>query len=240
MHPRDPPAPAHSCFASGSCNVRAWRSGSKQIDNLSEIGVVAAQGARNAYGLKWWLAEGINEHGEVVVPDGVCAALKALAEQIDAFDEEIGAIDEEIGAAVKADERARRLTPIPGIGPVTASAIVSTVPDMRVFSNRREFAAFLGLTTRQRSSGGKERFGRTTKMGDRYLRKLLVVGATAVLRHAKGHSDALRRWARSMLEHKTVKYAFKLIAVALANKLARIVFALLRSGWVYDDRPAAA
>jgi transposase len=129
---------------------------------------------------------------------------------------------------------------IPGIGPVTASAIVSTIPDMSAFSTGREFEAFLGLAPRQHSSGGKKRLGRITKMGDCYLRKLLGVGATAVLFHAKGHGDALRRWARAMLERKMVKYAFKLTAGALANKLARIVFALLRSGGIYDDRPFSA
>lgn len=208
--------------------------------HLSEIGVVAAQGAQNVYGLKRLMAEGINDDGEVVVPEPVRAALKPLAAQIDAIDEALATIDAEIGAAVKADDRARRLMSIPGIGPVTASAIISTIPDMSAFSSGREFAAFLGLTPRQHSSGGKERLGRITKMGDRYLRKLLVVGATAALYHSKGHNDALRQWARAMLERKSVKYAFKLTAVALANKLARIVFAVLRSGGVYDDRPVAA
>ena len=77
-------------------------------------------------------------------------------------------------------------------------------------------------------------------MGDRYLRKLLVVGATTVLHHAIGHNDSLRRWARQMLERKGGRAGFKLTAVALANKLARIVFAILRSGEVYDDRPVVA
>ena len=131
---------------------------------------------------------------------------------------------------MKADERARRLMTIPGVGPLTASAIVSTVRDMSGFASGREFAAFLGLTPRQRSSGGKERLGRITKMGDRYLRKLLVVGACAVIRHRKGHNDALRRWVKALLERKSVAYKVKLTAVALANKLARVVFAILTRG----------
>ena len=129
---------------------------------------------------------------------------------------------------------------IPGVGPVTASAITATIQDMSAFASGREFAAFLGLTPRQRSTGGKERLGRITKMGDRYLRKLLVVGACATLRHRKGHNDALRRWASGMLERKTVKYKFKLTAVALANKVARIVYALMTRGGQYHGRPAAA
>jgi transposase len=130
---------------------------------------------------------------------------------------------------------------IPGVGPITATALAATVADVEVFASGREFAAFLGLTPRQHSSGGKERSGRISKMGDRYLRKLLVVGATSTLYRAAGHKDALRRWAAGLLERKGgIKYAFKLTAVALANKLARIVFAILRSGEVYDDRPVAA
>ena len=101
--------------------------------------------------------------------------------------------------------------------------------DASQFSGPREFAAFLGLTSRQNSSGGKQKLGRISKMGDRYLHKLLVVGAHAVLRHRLPHTDALRTWAKKLMETKP----FKLVAVALANKMARIVFALLRSGASY-------
>ncbi len=208
--------------------------------HLAEIGIVAAQGARNAYDLKRMLVDGADEHGEIVVPECVRASLRPLSEQIDALDASIGAIDEHIEAAVKADEKARRLMTIPGVGPITASAIVSTVPDTSGFSSGREFAAFLGLTPRQHSSGGKQRLGRITKMGDRYLRKLLVVGACAVIRHRAGHNDALRRWVKALLERKSVAYKVKLTAVALANKLARVVFAILTRDERYDDRPVAA
>jgi transposase len=129
---------------------------------------------------------------------------------------------------------------IPGVGPVTASALLATVQNFGAFSSGREFAAFLGLTPREHSSGGKPRLGRITKMGDRYLRKLLVVGACSALAARKGHNDALRRWASGLLERKTVQYKFKLTAVALANKLARIVYALATKGGHYDDRPVAA
>jgi transposase len=207
--------------------------------HLAEVGVVAAQGAQNAYGLKRMLETGHDENGEIVIAESVREALAPLAGQIDALDEAIETIDEEINAAVKADERARRLMTIPGIGPVTASAVLATVQDIGAFASGREFAAYLGLTPRQHSSGGQERLGRITKMGDRYLRKLLVVGACAALSHAKGHNDALRLWAKALLERKAVKYKFKLTAVALANKLARIVFALLATGGRYDDRPVA-
>ncbi len=208
--------------------------------NLAEIGVVAAQGVQHAYALKRVLADGCDENGEIVVPDCVREAFAPLVRQIDAIDEEIAAIDDEIAVRVKADATARRLITIPGVGPVTASAIVATVRDTGAFASGREFAAFLGLTPRQSSSGGKARLGRITKMGDRYLRKLLVVGACATLSHRQGHNDALRLWASSLLARKAVKYKFKLTAVALANKVARIVFAILTRGGEYDERPIAA
>ncbi len=208
--------------------------------HLGEIGVVAAQGAQNAYVLKRLLADGCNDDGEVIVPDCVCQALAPLVHQIEAIDAEIAAIDDEIKTLVKADETARRLMTIPGVGPITAQAIVATVREPGAFASGREFAAFLGLTPRQSSSGGKQRLGRITKMGDRYLRKLLVVGACATLCHRKGHDDALRAWADRLLARKTVKHKFKLTAVALANKVARIVFALMMRGGKYNELPSAA
>jgi transposase len=207
--------------------------------HLAEIGVVVPQGAQHAYGLKRTAADGFNENGEIVVPDCVRVALGPLVGQI-ALDQAIGAIDSELAASVKADETAKRLMTIPGVGPVTATAIVATIQDAGAFASGREFAAFLGLTPRQNSTGGKTRLGRITKMGDRYLRKPLVVGAYATLRHRRGHNDALRLWASGMLERKTVKYKFNLTAVALANKVARIVFVLMTRGGQYDDRPIAA
>ncbi len=173
--------------------------------------------------------------------EAVRAALAPLAKQIDALDEAIAAIDKQLETAAKADEKAKRLMTIPGIGPVIETAIAATVRDIEAFAGGRELAAFLGLTPRQHSTGGKQRSGGVSKMGDRYLRKLLVVGATTVLHHAAGCSDALRTWTKQTLKRKAAhKYAFKATAVALANKLARIVYAILRSGGTYDDRPVAA
>ncbi len=208
--------------------------------HLAEVGVVGAQGVQNAYLLKRLAAEGCDENGEIVVADCVRAALAPLVRQIDTLDEEIDLIDAEVEKLVESDDKARRLMTIPGVGPVTASALIATVQDIGAFASGREFAAFLGLTPRQRSSGGKAKLGRITKMGDHYLRKLLVVGACAVLGHRKGHNDALRVWADRLLERKDVKYKFKLVAVAVANKLARIVFALLTRGGVYAGQPVGA
>ena len=223
----------HPCRTTGRRHDRAR-------DVRNSFKATLDHGAPSRHDLKRLAADGFDDNGEIVVPDCVRAALRPLIGQIDALDEAIGAIDKELAASVKADETARRLMTIPGIGPVTASAIRATIQDMSAFASGREFSAFLGLTPRQSSSGGKERLGRITKMGDRYLRKLLVVGACATLRHRQGHNDALRRWASATLERKAVKYKFKLTAVALANKVARIVFALMTRGGQYDDRPVAA
>ena len=152
--------------------------------------------------MKRLLQEGPDAHGEVVIPEAVRTALLPLAFQIDALDAELARIDAEIEAAAMADERARLLMTIPGIGPLIASALLATVSDLSLFASSRDFAAFLGLVPRQHSSGGKERLGRISKMGDRTLRKLLVVGATSVLRTAAGHRDALRLWAAQLLQRK--------------------------------------
>ena len=160
------------------------------------------------------------------------AALAPLVRRLDRLDGEIGLADDAIKATAKADDSARRLMSIPGIGPVTASAIAASVQEVSSFSGSREFSAYLGLTPRQNSSGGKERLGRVSKMGNRYLRKLLVVGAHAVLYNRKGHPDGLRTWASKLMEIKP----FKLVAVALANKLARIAFAVMRDQTTYSAK----
>ena len=188
--------------------------------HLAEIGIIAAQGPKNTRELAALIAA-----GDAAVPALVRTALMPLVRQLEHLDAEIARTDHAIKDLAKADPMARRLTSVPGLGPVTASAIAASVQDIDSFSGPREFAAWLGLTPRQNSSGGKERLGRTSKMGNRYLRKLLVVGAHAVLYHRKGHVDALRLWACKLMETKP----FKLVAVALANKLARIAFAVMRS-----------
>lgn len=192
--------------------------------HLAEIGVIAARGSCNMRSLGALVHE-----GDPAIPEAVRASLRPLVDQIESLDEAIGAIDADIAAAAKADPVSSRLMTIPGIGPVTASALAATVGDPSSFSGPREFAAFLGLVPRQHSSGGKPRLGRITKMGNAYLRKLLVVGAHAVLHHQARHDDPLRQWARKLLATKP----FKLVAVALANKLARLAFALMRGNTRY-------
>ena len=193
--------------------------------HLAEIGIIAAQGACNMRSLGALIHE-----GQADIPDAVRQSLMPLVTQISQLDHAIRAIDADIADQAKADPAANRLMTIPGIGPITASALVASVGDPASFSGPREFAAFLGLVPRQHSSGGKERLGRITKMGNGYLRKLLVVGAHAVLVHQAKHNDPLRAWARKLLETKP----FKLVAVACANKLARMAFALMSQNTRYN------
>ena len=198
--------------------------------HLAEIGVIAAQGLRNAREL----AGLIQAEDDETIPACVRRALDPLVRQLHALDQEIACSDRTIAAMARDHETARRLMTIPGLGPVTASAIAASIQDFSVFSSPRAFAAFLGLTPRQTSSGGKERLGRVSKMGNRYLRRLLVVGAHAVLFHRKPHEDALRSWAKKLMQTKP----FKLVAVALANKMARIAFAIMRGKTSYSVDPA--
>jgi transposase len=192
--------------------------------HLAEVGVIAAQGTCNMRALAALITLG---HGDV--PEAVRASLAPCITQIDHLDKAIKMIDSEMAKAAQANPVANRLMTIPGIGPITASALAATVNDPSAFSGPREFAAFLGLVPRQNSSGGKARLGKITKMGNGYLRKLLVVGAHAVLHHQAKHQDPLRTWARKLLETKP----FKLVAVACANKLARMVFALMHQNTRY-------
>ena len=187
--------------------------------HLTEVGVIAAQGPRHAREL----AELIEACDETI-PFEVCEALAPLVVQLRNLDEAIARLDRTIAKLAQKDETARRLMSIPGFGPITASAMAATIQDTSSFAGPREFAAFLGLTPKQNSSGGKPKLGRISKMGNRNLRKLLVVGAHAVLFHRKPHTDPLRMWAKKLIEKKP----FKLVAVALANKMARIAFAILR------------
>ncbi len=123
--------------------------------------------------------------GDSAIPLCVRDALASIIRKLQALNDEIAVSDRAILEMVKTDANARRLMSVPGIGPITASAIAASVQDVGAFSGPREFAAFLGLAPRQNSSGGKERLGRVSKMGNRYLRKLLVVRAHAVLLHRK-------------------------------------------------------
>ena len=165
------------------------------------------------------------------LPADAFKALAGLTVQLSSAEREIGKLEARIMQWHRRDATSRRLVTILGIGPVTASAISASVPDASLFRSGRQFAARLGLTPRANSSGGKDRLTGITKQGDGYLRRLLVVGATAVLRYArKGNSG--RQWAMRLLERKRPK----VVAVALANKLARIAWGVLHSGRTFETR----
>jgi transposase len=191
--------------------------------HLAEYGIVSAQGAGGVR-----LAIQALHEGQESLPMLARFALHGLVSQLRSIEAEIEKIEAEILKWHRSNEASRRLATIPGIGPITASAIAASVPDASLFRSGRQFAAWLGLTPKSHSSGGTERQVGISKQGDGYLRRLLVIGATAVLRFAR-QSNASRAWAARLLERKRPKVA----AVALANKTARIAWALLARGTTY-------
>jgi transposase len=149
--------------------------------------------------------------------------------QLDALGTRIHDLERQLLAWHRQDEISRRLETIPGVGILTATALAASVPAPAVFRSGRQFAAFLGLTPRQNSSGGKDKLGRISKMADRYLRRLLVIGATSVIRRADTNPSATGAWVRSLLTHKSKR----LTTVAMANKTARIAWAVMARGETY-------
>ncbi len=190
---------------------RIWRA------HLAEFGLVATPGVANLV----QLADKAFE--DQALPSFAHRALEILIRRMAELTDEIATLDGELKAWHAKNEASRRLAAIPGIGVITATAIAATVTDPNQFRSGRQFAAWLGLTPQQQSTGGKTRSGGISKQGDRYLRRLLVVGATAVMRHAKRKPAPLTDPVNARLEKKP----FRLVSVALANKLARIAGAVL-------------
>jgi transposase len=160
------------------------------------------------------------------LPSRVAAALKDLLTHVRVLDERIGAYDRELQQHARSEPNAQRIQQLSGIGPITASAIVASVGAAREFRNGRQFAAWLGLTPRQYSSGGKTRLGHITRRGDPYLRTLLIMGARAVLQAAARHIDRLSRWALALKARR----GYHRTCVAIAAKNARILWVLLARG----------
>jgi transposase len=200
--------------------------------HLAEIGLVAATGID---GLKSLLAIVHDAEQSDALPTPMRQALQALVAQLAALQEQIGALEASINAQHRASDASRRLETIPGIGGIGATAIAATVTDPSAFKSGRELAAWIGLVPRQHSTGGKQKLGGISKQGDRYLRRLLVVGATAVIRHARAHPDK-HPWVMKLL----AKMPPKKVAVALANKTARIAWAILAKGGTYGKQGALA
>jgi error-prone DNA polymerase len=166
------------------------------------------------------------------LPRSAAQAIRELSDQCTSVSEAIETFEAEIVHHARSNEGARRLATIPGVGPVTASLLAATVSDMTVFASARHFAAWLGLVPRQNSTGGKSRLGRITKAGHSEIRRMLVLGATSMVFRAEKWNSALGAWTRSALRRRPVR----LVTVALANKIARIAWALMTRNDVY--RPA--
>jgi transposase len=192
--------------------------------HLSELGIIAAIGTTKVAGL----IEIVRDATDARLPEAARFALTAIADQIEALFAQIGKLEREIVAGAKCDEDMRRLATIPGVGPITAASIKALVPDPGGFKSGRHFAAWLGLTPRSHSSGGKERLGGISKMGNPELRSLLVLGASSVLRRVRGNEKA-PKWLSALLARRP----YKVVAVALANKTARVIWALLTKGGTY-------
>jgi len=200
--------------------------------HLTEFGEVVPQGAANAARLIT-----IVEDAAGGLPEDARATLLVLIETKMRLDDQIAKLNAEISRRAKENEVARRLMTIPGIGPLIATALVALAPPPETFRRGRDFAAWLGLVPRQHSTGGKQRLGATTKMGERSLRRLLIIGANSVI--IKQHVHPMARpgtWLAGMLSRKPPM----LVRVALANKMARIVWALMVKNEVYRDQAAAA
>ncbi len=198
--------------------------------HMAEFGLTAAIGREGLGKLIAVILDGADER--VTREARVC--LTMLVDQLRLVNVQILENDRLIRTNARATEAGRRLMEIPGVGPLLASAMVAAVADPEAFKTGRNLAAWIGLVPRQNSSGGKERLGGITKQGDRYLRQLLVVGALAVVRYAQ-RNGTRRPWLVQLLARRTPKVA----AVALANKNARMIWAIMTSGERYrEPQPA--
>jgi len=197
--------------------------------HAAELGVVAAKGAAQVQALLDKLA------ATEAIPAVARAMFAQMGAHIAALDQQVAALDADLAALHKATPVSQLLAEIPGVGPVTAITLALTI-EPGSFASGRHFAAWLGLTPKEHSTGGKHRLGRISKAGHERLRQLLVVGATAVIRHARSAGTSASAWPLQLLERKPRKLA----AVALANKMARIVWAMMARGEAYRRQPTAA
>lgn len=192
--------------------------------HMAEFGITAPQGIQRVPELVAALKDETTG-----IPQIAREALAAMVVQIENLTTSIKQMERRIVAWCRSNAAARRLATIPGVGPITASALAATITDPTLFRSGRHLAAWLGLVPRQHSTGGKTKLGRITKMGDRYLRKLLVVGMTAVIRSARRTKAPAFAWVNALLERRPAR----LVSVALANKAARIAWAILVRGETY-------
>ena len=200
--------------------------------HLAELGIVAPVGRRGVEELLRVVADGSDPR----LPEIARACLAALGAQLRTLKVQILEFDRRIMAWHRSSAASRRLDAIPGVGPALATALVASVADPKAFRSGRDFSAWIGLVPKQHSSGGKDKLGGISKQGDRYLRSLFTVGALAVIRYAKIHGTGRRPWLAALLARRPTKVA----AIALANKMARMAWAMMAKAEHYKEPAALA
>ncbi len=196
--------------------------------HLAEFGIVAPVGRNGVEQLLSVAADSNDKR----LPEVARACVIALGAQLQTLKAQILEFDRMIRAWHRSSETSRRLDVIPGVGPALATALVASIADPKAFRSGRDFSAWIGLVPKQNSSGGKDKLGSISKRGDRYLRSLFTTGALAVIRYAKIHGTRHRPWLTALLARRPTKVA----AIALANKIARMAWAIMARG----DRPPAS
>lgn len=200
--------------------------------HLAELGIVAPVGRKGVEEL----LDVVADQSDKRVPETARTCLIALGAQLRSLKAQILEFDRMIMAWHRSNEASKRLDAIPGVGPILATALVACVADPKVFRSGRNFSAWIGLVPKQHSSGGKDRLGSISKQGDRYLRSLFMAGALAVIRYAKINGTKHRPWLTALLARRPTKVA----AIALANKMARMVWAMMARGERYKEPVALA
>jgi transposase len=200
--------------------------------HLAEFGIVAPVGRKGVEELLKIVADPSDKR----LPEIARACLAGLGAQLRILKARVLEFDRQIMAWHRSNETSRRLDAIPGVGPALATALVASVADPKAFRSGRNLSAWIGLVPKQHSSGGKNRLGSISKQGDRYLRSLFVIGALAVIRYAKIHGTKHRPWLTALLARRPTKVA----AIALANKIARMVWAMMAKGERYKEPVALA
>jgi transposase len=200
--------------------------------HLAEFGIVAPVGRNGVEQLLGVVADSNDKR----LPEVARACVAALGAQLRVLKVQILEFDRMIMAWHRSSEASKRLDQVPGVGPVLATALVASVADPKAFRSGRDFSAWIGLVPKQNSSGGKDRLGNISKRGDRYLRSLFTAGALAVIRYAKIHGTRHRPWLTSLLARRPTKVA----AIALANKIARMAWAMMAKGERYKEPAALA